>query len=181
MNWPFFGLVCWGHSWGYWLNRNQFRQPFIYFACSPETFLNVLPIAWGFGIETWRGCLVSFLRSPFNFPRPRFKENSDHFSAPSLVGTQWARRDILSSRARQFLSLNCLAITLTAGVIWKREKRPLLWSRDSLGDILGDNLGEGNCESNNVSRQWGDNFLGNVLSATTTTESLIWWIIRCYI
>ena len=30
--------------------------------------------------------------------------------------------------------------------------------RDSLGGILGDDLGEGTCESKIVSRQWGDNF-----------------------
>ena len=35
---------------------------------------------------------------------------------------------------------------------------PLLWGRDSLGGILGDNLGEGYCESKIASRQWGDNF-----------------------
>ena len=33
---------------------------------------------------------------------------------------------------RQLLSLNCLAITITAGVILKEEKCPLLWARDSL-------------------------------------------------
>ena len=27
-----------------------------------------------------------------------------------------------------------------------------------MGGILGDNLGEGNCESKIASRQWGDNF-----------------------
>ena len=35
---------------------------------------------------------------------------------------------------------------------------PLLWARDSFGGILGDNLGEGNCKSIIVSRQWGANF-----------------------
>ena len=30
-----------------------------------------------------------------------------------------------------------------------------LWLRDKLGDILRDNLGEGNCESKVVTRQWG--------------------------
>ena len=45
------------------------------------------------------------------------------------------------------------------GVILKEEKKsPLLWARDSLGGILGDNLGEGNCESKIVARQWGVNF-----------------------
>ena len=33
-----------------------------------------------------------------------------------------------------------------------------MWGGDSLGGILGDNLGEGNCESKIASRQWGDNF-----------------------
>ena len=54
----------------------------------------------------------------------------------------------------------CLAITLTARVILKEAKKsPLLRGRDSLGGIfLGDNLGEGDCESRIASRQWGDNF-----------------------
>ena len=60
------------------------------------------------------------------------------------------------------LSLNCLAVTLTAGVILKEEKMPslvgVLWARDSFGGILGDNLGEVNCESKIVARQWGVNF-----------------------
>ena len=46
------------------------------------------------------------------------------------------------------MSLNCLAITLTAGVILKTKKKyPLLRARDSCGGILGDSLGGGNCES----------------------------------
>ena len=50
-------------------------------------------------------------------------------------------------------------MTLTAGVNSEEGKKPsLVWGRDSLGGILGDNLGEGNCESKIVSRQWGDNF-----------------------
>ena len=58
-----------------------------------------------------------------------------------------------------FLGLyNRLAITLTAGVMLKEEKSPLLWARDSLRGILGDNLGKGKWESKIVSRQWGDNF-----------------------
>ena len=40
----------------------------------------------------------------------------------------------------------------------KEKKCPLLWARDSFGGILGDNLGEGNCESKVVARQWGVNF-----------------------
>ena len=69
--------------------------------------------------------------------------------------TSWCRGTKIA--ARQFLSLNCLAITLTWGVILEEEKMPLLLARDSLGGILGDNLGEGNCESKIVSRQWGVN------------------------
>ena len=60
---------------------------------------------------------------------------------------------------RQFLSLNCLAITLTAGVILSEEKMPSLVGESTLGGILGDDLGEGNCESKIVSRQWGRLFL----------------------
>ena len=52
-----------------------------------------------------------------------------------------------------FLSLNCLAITLTAGVILKEEKVPSLVGERQFGRHLGDNLGEGNCESKVVSRQ----------------------------
>ena len=33
------------------------------------------------------------------------------------------------------------------GKILKEEKMPFLWAKDSFGGILGDNLGEGNCES----------------------------------
>ena len=44
--------------------------------------------------------------------------------------------------ARQFLSLDCLAIDLTAGEILKEERSLLLWARDSFGGILG----EGNCK-----------------------------------
>ena len=40
----------------------------------------------------------------------------------------------------------------------KRKKCPLLWGRGNLGGILGDNLGEGNCESKIAARQWGVNF-----------------------
>ena len=60
--------------------------------------------------------------------------------------------------ARQFLSLTCRAITLTAGAILKEEKIPLLWGRGNLGGILRGNLGEGNCESKIGARQWRVNF-----------------------
>ena len=44
-----------------------------------------------------------------------------------MVFSQWARRDILIlDVARQFMSLNCLAITLTAGIIVKEEQMPSL-------------------------------------------------------
>ena len=71
------------------------------------------------------------------------------FSAPSGPEERGA-----NIAARQFLSLNCLASTLTARVILKEEKSPLLWARDSWEGILGDNLGEGNCES--LSRDSGE-------------------------
>ena len=35
---------------------------------------------------------------------------------------------------------------------------PSLVARESFGGMLGDNLGEGNCESKIVVRQWGVNF-----------------------
>ena len=81
----------------------------------------------------------------------------------------------------------CLSIvsqlTLTAGVILKEEECPLLWVRHSFGGILGDNLGEGNCESKIVARQWETIFaarhqgvsqgpLGNVQKAPSLELSL---------
>ena len=59
---------------------------------------------------------------------------------------------------RQFLSLNCLVVTVTAGVILKEEKLPSLVGERHFGGISGDNLGEGNCEPKTVARQWGVNF-----------------------
>ena len=40
---------------------------------------------------------------------------------------------------------------------FERGKKALLWGRGNLGGILGDNLGEGNCEPKIVARQslWG--------------------------
>ena len=67
------------------------------------------------------------------------------------MGSQWARRDRLMSRCK-----NCRETIFVShlsrnyphrGLILKETKSPLLWGRDSLGGILGDNLGEGNCES----------------------------------
>ena len=70
--------------------------------------------------------------------------------------TSWCRGTKIAER--QLLSLSCLAITRTAGVVLKEEKCPLLWARDRLGDIFRRQFGEGNCESKIVSRQCGDNF-----------------------
>ena len=53
-----------------------------------------------------------------------------------------------------FVSLSCLAITLTVGVILKEESSPVLWARGSFGGILGDTLGEGNCELKIVASQF---------------------------
>ena len=44
------------------------------------------------------------------------------------------------------------------GLILKEDKKPSLVGERQLGGILGDNLGEGNCESKIASRQWEDNF-----------------------
>ena len=57
------------------------------------------------------------------------------------------------------LSIVLLAIALTPRVISKEEKCPPLWVRDSLGGILGDNFGEGNCESKNSLEAVGRQFL----------------------
>ena len=68
----------------------------------------------------------------------------------------WCREANIA--ARQFLPLNCHAITLTAGGTFERRKKPLLWGRGNLGGILRDNLGEGNCKSKIAARQWGVSF-----------------------
>ena len=73
--------------------------------------------------------------------RDENSNNSGNFrETPSLMSQG-------KNATTQFLSLDCLAVTLTVGVILKEEKFPLLWARDSLGGISGDTLGEGNCES----------------------------------
>ena len=70
--------------------------------------------------------------------------------------SEWARRDTLMSRDR-----NCRETFLVSqlsrsyprrGGNLKEEKVP------NFGGILGDNLGEGNCESKIVARHWGHNF-----------------------
>ena len=62
--------------------------------------------------------------------------------------------------ARQFLPLNCRAITLTTGAILKEEKMSSkMWGRGNLGGILRDNLCEGRTwESKIAARQWGVTF-----------------------
>ena len=81
------------------------------------------------------------------------RETLNQNSSPS----QWARRDRLMSRDK-----NCRETSFVShlsrnyphrGVNFEREeKNTFLWGRDSLGGILGDNLGEGNCESKIVGR-----------------------------
>ena len=72
------------------------------------------------------------------------------------MNAQWARRrqiDVAGQKLPlifdRFLSLTCPRnYPHLRGLILKEDKNPLLlWGRDSLGGILGDNLGEGNCES----------------------------------
>ena len=47
--------------------------------------------------------------------------------------------------ARQFLPLNCRAITLTTGAILKEEKMSSkMWGRGNLGGTFRDNLDDGN-------------------------------------
>ena len=72
-----------------------------------------------------------------------------------LEQTSWCRG--IKITARQFLSLNVLAITLTTGVILKGPKT-LSWEERQFARHFKRQLGEGNCESKTVSRQWGDNF-----------------------
>ena len=69
-----------------------------------------------------------------------------------LVESQWALRDISMSRDKNcretiFVSQLSRSYPHRGGYLERGEKNPLLWGRDSLGGILVDNLGEGNCES----------------------------------
>ena len=78
------------------------------------------------------------------------------------TGPAFPERDILMSRDKHcretiFVSPSSRNFRHHWGHFERGKKGPLLWGRDSLGGILGDNLGEGNCESKIVSRQWGDN------------------------
>ena len=98
----------------------------------------------------------SLKRPVFPFSRGKNRISQGVDNRGSLISAPLALREIAG---RQVLSLNCLAVTPhRRGILKKREKCPLLWARDSFGVILGDNLGEGNCESKIVARQWGDNF-----------------------
>ena len=47
-------------------------------------------------------------------------------------------------------------------------------SRDSLGGILGDNLGVGSCESKIIPRQWGDNFCRETSRCVAGPSGLSW-------
>ena len=82
-------------------------------------------------------------------------DKASHPSFPHIQSTpsQWARRDRLMSWGK-----NCretiFVSHLSRNYPHRGVKSPLLWGRDSLGGILGDNLGEGNCESKIASRQW---------------------------
>ena len=60
---------------------------------------------------------------------------------------------------------------------WKIS--PLLWGRHSLGGILRDNLGEGNCDSNIAARQWGVNFCREASRCLTGLNAIR--IVRFYI
>ena len=92
----------------------------------------------------WSSCTVNWKINPST----KSPERGLLWASPFQCTSQWALRDTLMSQdkyiaARQSFSFNCLAITtLTAGVILNEEKNPLLRGRDSLGGILGDNLGE---------------------------------------
>ena len=74
------------------------------------------------------------------------------------ASSQWARRDTLMSRDKiccetSFVSQFSRNYPRGGGKFERGKESPLLWGRDSFGGILGDNLGEGNCESKIVSRQ----------------------------
>ena len=77
--------------------------------------------------------------------------------------TQWARGDILMSwgkNCRETIFFFPLSRNYPhCGSNFESGKQPSLAGERQLGCILGDKLGEGNCESEIVSRQWGNNFL----------------------
>ena len=58
---------------------------------------------------------------------------------------QKRHRDVSRQKLQQDKLCLSIVSTLTAGVISKEPKCPLLWARDALGGIIGDNLDEGNC------------------------------------
>ena len=65
-----------------------------------------------------------------------------------VARAQWARRDRLMSRGkktseRQFLSLTCLTITLTAGLILKEDKKPSLMGERQFGRHFRRQFGRG--------------------------------------
>ena len=84
-----------------------------------------------------------------------------------VVSAQWARRDILMSQDKSC----CETVFVSQlsrnyphrGGNFERGKMSLLRARDSLGGTLGDNLGEGNCESKVSARQWRGNFCHKAL------------------
>ena len=61
--------------------------------------------------------------------------------------------------ARQFLPLNCRAITLTTGALLKEEKMSSLVGRGNLGGILRDNLVARVSESQKLRETVGSQFL----------------------
>ena len=88
-----------------------------------------------------------------NFLCGRIRTDFSYFQEFRKIGkfeigkspSQWARRDRLMSRGkncRETIFVSHLSRNyLTGGVNFeKRIKSPLLWGRDSLGGILGDNL-----------------------------------------
>ena len=109
----------------------------------------------------WRK-LPDFRREKQRGILPRLWLSWFFWSTSFKLLAQWARRDILMSRDKDcrktsFLSQLSRNYPHRGGNL-ERGKNPLLWARDSLGGILGDDLGEGNCESTIVSRQRGDKF-----------------------
>ena len=146
-----------------------FLQFFAYFACF-RTF--------------WDVCFGPLLGGV------RFR--TSHFSAlfaccqlaaaiefPMIIShSQWAERDTLMSRRKKrretiFVSQLSRSYPHRRGN-FERKKCPFLWARDSFGGILGDNLGEGNCESKVVVRQWGVNFCRETSRCLAGPSGLPW-------
>ena len=129
-------------------------------------------------MDTWKKCLLSAgktmsVKFPF-FGGGFFGGggSADFIFMGARIFLTKGRASISSQRAWRGISMsrgkNCRETIFAAqlprndphrgGNFERGKKSPLLWGRGNLGDILRDNLGEGNCKSKIAARQWGVNF-----------------------